>query len=210
LNRPDAAPKELAKSPASIRTVAWLHNDQTILSSRTDTGGVRLWDVRSEKIVQTLETKAPVTSAEVSQDGRFITTADGSSVKFWDANHFGLVKSYDMSFTVESASLEPKSGSKFIAGGEDMWVHVFDFATGEEITCNKGHHGPVHCVRFSPGGESYASGSEDGTIRIWQLSPANTDSEEAADANGKPKGGVEEVTCKIEGFHIPKEEKTEE
>lgn len=46
----------------------------------------RLWDVRSGKIVQTLETKAPVTSAEVSRDGRYITTADGSSVKFWDAN----------------------------------------------------------------------------------------------------------------------------
>lgn len=38
-----------------------------------------------------------------------------------------------MSCTVESASLEPKSGSKFITGGEDMWVHVYDFFTGEEI-----------------------------------------------------------------------------
>ena len=46
----------------------------------------RLWDIRNDKIVQTLETKFPVTSAEVSQDGRYITTADGSSVKFWDAN----------------------------------------------------------------------------------------------------------------------------
>lgn len=46
----------------------------------------RLWDVRSGKIVQILETKSPVTSAEVSQDGRYITTADGSTVKFWDAN----------------------------------------------------------------------------------------------------------------------------
>ncbi|KAE8772112.1 Serine-threonine kinase receptor-associated protein [Hordeum vulgare] len=112
MNRPDAAPRELDKTPSS------------------------LWDVRSGKIVQTLETKAPVTSAEVSQDGRFITTADGSSVKFWDANHFWLVKSYDMSCTVESASLEPKSGSKFITGGEDMWVHVYDFFTGEEIGFN--------------------------------------------------------------------------
>lgn len=46
----------------------------------------RLWDVRTGDIVRTLETKSPVTSAEVSQDGRYITTADGFSVKFWDAN----------------------------------------------------------------------------------------------------------------------------
>ncbi|KAK1393423.1 hypothetical protein POM88_012479 [Heracleum sosnowskyi] len=59
---------------------------QTILSSCSDSGGVWLWDVRSDKIVRTLETKSSVTSTEVSQDGRYITTADGSTVKFWDAN----------------------------------------------------------------------------------------------------------------------------
>lgn len=46
---------------------------------------------------------------------------------------FGLVKSYDMPCNVESASLEPKFGDKFIAGGEDMWIRLFDFNTGEEI-----------------------------------------------------------------------------
>lgn len=39
-------------------------------------------------MVHTLETKSSVTSAEVSKDGRYITTADGSSVKFWDANQY--------------------------------------------------------------------------------------------------------------------------
>ncbi|MBA0564445.1 hypothetical protein Golob_009387, partial [Gossypium lobatum] len=167
----------------------------------------------SGKIVQTLETKSSVTSAEVSQDGRYITTADGSTVKFWDANHYGLVKSYNMPCTVESASLEPKYGNKFVAGGEDMWVRVFDFHTGDEIACNKGHHGPVHCVRFSPGGESYASGSEDGTIRIWLTGPLTHDGTEPCAANGsvgKVKVTAEDVSRKIEGFQIAEEGKTKE
>ncbi|GKD04927.1 hypothetical protein Tco_1179901 [Tanacetum coccineum] len=33
---------------------------------------------------------------------------------------FGLVKTYDMSFTVESALLEPTFGNKYIAEGEDI------------------------------------------------------------------------------------------
>lgn len=47
---------------------------------------LRLWDVRSAKLIHTLETQSPVTSAEVSRDERYIVTADGRSVKFWDAN----------------------------------------------------------------------------------------------------------------------------
>lgn len=41
LNRPDAPPREIERSPASVRALAWLHSDQTILGSCTDTGGVR-------------------------------------------------------------------------------------------------------------------------------------------------------------------------
>ncbi|MCO5560049.1 hypothetical protein L7F22_013655 [Adiantum nelumboides] len=164
----------------------------------------RVWDVRTQSIVRNLETNSPCTSVEVSRDGRYITTADGNSVKFWDANHFGLVKTYNLSRPVESASLEPFRGN-FIAGGDDMWVRIFDFHTGEEIECNKGHHGPVHCVRFSPTGESYASGSEDGTIRIWRTVESGGDDNQIANSNGpttNTKVAIDDVILKVEGFHI--------
>ena len=40
----------------------------------------------------------------------------------------------------------------------DEWVRVHTI-DGEERDVLKGHHGPVHCIEFSPDGELYASGS---------------------------------------------------
>eukprot|EP00850_Spirogloea_muscicola_P022739 SM000309S11874 [mRNA] locus=s309:126579:128660:- [translate_table: standard] len=176
-----------------------------------------IWDVRTKAVVASLATGSPCTSVEVSRDGRFITTADNFDVKFWDANSFELVKSYQLAVPVESASLYPAIG-KFVAGGADMWIRIFDFETGEELECHKGHHGPVHCVRFAPGGESYSSGSEDGTIRIWRAQVDDADATPAlaghppvaasAINNGSDEGfpalrvSANEVAQKVEGFHV--------
>eukprot|EP00899_Mesostigma_viride_P015430 jgi/Mesvir1/23889/Mv10677-RA.1 len=166
LAKPEAEPLVMSGASAGIRIALFHDSDKLILSAESEQRNISIWDVRTMSVVRVLETSTPVTSMEVSAQGQYITTADGGSVKFWDAKRFTLDREYKQSFNVESASLFPQI-NRFVMGGNDMWVRLMDFETGEELECNKGHHGPVHCARFAPDGQSYSSGSEDGTIRIW-------------------------------------------
>lgn len=172
---------QLFQAADSIRFASHHQNDNLILSTYVDKPNISVWDVRSHQIVKTLETTDVVLSLEIVNSNLFVT-ADGKSVKVWDANSFQVVKSFSFPHKVESASYSPEK-HKLAAGGEDMWVHLYDFDSGEEVDCNKGHHGPVHCVRFAPGGKSYASGSEDGTIRIWDTEFSSKQDEQHS-ANG--------------------------
>ena len=167
------------KLEAPITKVVWM-NLQLILAGCAN-GKVYLWDLTgSGSLIHSFDTKqtAEIRDLEVlSVNGKLLmSVAAGSKVYFWDLNSKELLKEYSMPihFREEGGvSLHP-SGHKFVAGGSDLWVRVFNFETGEELECHKGHHGPIRCVRYSPDGTLYATGSEDGTIRLWLTNPEET------------------------------------
>ncbi|KAG7261258.1 hypothetical protein CRUP_013821 [Coryphaenoides rupestris] len=84
-----------------------------------------------------------------------------------------LIKTIDTPANIHSASLHPEKDF-VVAGGDDFKLYKYDYGTMEELESYKGHFGPVHSVRFSPDGELYASGSEDGTLRLWQTAVGKT------------------------------------
>lgn len=62
-------------------------------------------------------------------------------------------------YSPSSASLHPFLRDRFVTGSmDDPWIRLHSL-DGAEKEVLKGHHGPVHCVEFSPDGEMYASGS---------------------------------------------------
>mmetsp|Transcript_17417 Transcript_17417/g.33027 ORF Transcript_17417/g.33027 Transcript_17417/m.33027 type:complete len:363 (-) Transcript_17417:960-2048(-) len=150
--------------------------------------------------VCTLQVEAEVRDMEVTElqkeDGNhhetttILTVAAGETVSFFqlDINKtknqtLPLLKGtllrqhkMPMHFREEGgASLHPETGDRFVAGGSDLWVRVFDFDSGKELECHRGHHGPIRCVRYAPDGKTYATGSEDGTIRIWKTDPLSSE-----------------------------------
>ena len=63
------------------------------------------------------------------------------------------------------------SGTWWEKGMEKMAIQIWDVATGEIIATLWGHPTDIQSLTFSPEGTLLASGSFDGTILLWDMTP---------------------------------------
>lgn len=159
----------------AITKINWIDNYSILISKRS--GSIELWDIRQSCTAPTrkltLGDGKAIMDMEVSIDKDTIITASGKQVSTIQLSTLSLKTAYEMPHPMQfneegGASLHP-NGKFFLAGGSDLWLREFDILTGEVIQTFKGHHGPLRCVRYHPNGRIGASGSEDGTIRLWEL-----------------------------------------
>lgn len=167
-------PKTIIKGhTGAIKQVAWTDHDKLLISAADDKT-LRWWDVsRSEEEIHKITLSSSIGGIELSADGSILTVAHGNRVTFFNAETYAKIREVEVPCPVYSASLLPEKNI-FVCGGEDFKLYKYNYETGNEIENFKGHFGPVHCVRFSPDGELYASGSEDGTLRLWQTEVGKT------------------------------------
>lgn len=123
---------------------------------------MRWWDLRIRKPTKKISFDKPITSMEISLQIQRLVVTSGNTVAFIPAQPAETgtpTHSLNLSYAPSSASVHPIRQDRFVTGcTSDEWVRVHGI-NGEEREVLKGHHGPVHCVEYSPDGEVYASGS---------------------------------------------------
>lgn len=182
-NREAVEYKVSAETADGITKLLWSSENTVIIGKRN--GYVELWDKRvpgdqgAVSRVLVPGDGSPVQDLELNETGAAtggrpsVLIASGTKVSMITAMDLAIIQEYSMpspmTFKEEGgASLHP-DGTKFLAGGSDLWLREFDVKSGEVLRTFKGHHGPIRAVRYHPGGNVGASGSEDATIRLFDL-----------------------------------------
>lgn len=154
----------------TIKSIVW-GADVNIIITAADDKKVRWWDIRARSSIATFDIEGPVGSCELQSFSMpSLSVAAGKTAYFFSGTEPGLLlKQFKTPREIASVALHADS-RKFVTGGsEDTWVKVYDFDNGKELDVHKGHHGGVWSVSFAPDGKLYATGSEDGTVKLWKF-----------------------------------------
>lgn len=147
------------------------HEDGSIVKWNLETG---------EELIRVHDHKAIIQDMQMDQTkGFFIAASRDQTAKLFDVEDLSVVKVFSTESPINSASISPIRPHVVLGGGQDaMHVTQTDAKEGkfearfyhqileEEIGRVKGHFGPINTLAFHPKGIGYASGSEDGFVRL--------------------------------------------
>ena len=132
---------------------------------------VRLWDVDSGQMRNTLRSYIYPRSVAFSPDGATLASGHrNGEVRLWDAANIGsraepvilqghLEEVLSVAFSSDGATLA--------SGHRNGEVRLWDVNSGQLKTILEGHTDWVSSLAFSPDGAGLASSSGDGTVRLW-------------------------------------------
>jgi WD40 repeat protein len=169
--------RSLTGACKTFRAVAW-SRDGRLLAAGDDAAAV-VWDAEDYHALYTLKTPAAGLLA-FGPDGRTLWTARNDSqpgqvhgFSRWDAKTGAPLKNCELRtlFGTVYYHLGSDGATVYVAEQQvlDSRARAYDAETGQERFPHRGHAGAVRCAAFSPDGLTLATGSDDMTVRFWDL-----------------------------------------
>lgn len=153
-------------------------------------GSLCLWDwntaASTEEGAITVPCKKVAPHSDVIRDlqlspdrSYFITASRDNTSKIIDLLTLATLKTFKTERPVNSAAISPLRNEVVVAGGQEA-LHVtttssragqfearfFHQIYENEVGRVKGHFGPINTLAYHPSGKGYASGAEDGYVRL--------------------------------------------
>jgi len=170
----------------------WGFNNETIITCNSD-GSVRVYDTERQRLSSNQKVhEAPITSIKSDKDCiTFVTASKDGKAKLFDIRNMEVIKTFDIGRPINCADISPLMEHVVMGGGEraeevtmsgatteQFQVRFYHSIYEEELGSVIGHFGPINSISFNPDGRSFASGGEDGYVRLRHFPRSYFENEE--------------------------------
>jgi len=175
---------DLPKTPEGKRinptNVAWTDMNEHIFVT-FDNGAIRLYDPEyGDLIEEFFPHEKKINRVSFNRDKTlFLTSSADFTAKLYDAIDFTHLKTYKTDRPVNDAVISEVKDHILLGGGQEAMsvtttagkvgkfeTRFFHMIYQDEFGIVKGHFGPINALDIAPHGRCYASGAEDGYVRL--------------------------------------------
>ena len=111
------------------------------------------------------------TGLAFSDDSKSLATSSHDGIVLWDITESGIKERGEIRDSRRSDHLRFSPDGKVLVGqkstGWEYHIQLWDVGTGSELNTLSGHTKYISVMEFSTDGKTFASGSSDGTILLW-------------------------------------------
>jgi len=175
------------KDKGKITSALWWNLEDGILSGH-EQGQLCIYDIRMsfERTTRVNGHTGLINDLQYNKDMTMVVSASKDhNAKVFDSDTLKELKSFSTERPVNSAAISPIRDHVLLGGGQDAMqvtttsakqgkfdARFFHLVFEEEFGRVKDHFGPINSVAFHPNGKSYASGGEDGYVRVHYFDPS--------------------------------------
>lgn len=175
--------------PMKATKCAWGPFDETLITIHEE-GTVFIWNsMTGEEVKYVQGHRGAITDLQFTADRMMmLTSSKDQTVKVWELVNFTIVKDLKSDRPFNSTSISPLCFADdpndiryhVLAGGGQEAIDVTTTAgaqgkfeavlihliSEEDLGLIRGHFGPMNYIRFTPDGKGFATGGEDGYVRL--------------------------------------------